>query len=67
MEDTIKYFVLWLKLCLEVESRMGTKNQVGGHLGKVEPTLGSSLSKGTMSPQSFLGITRVLSPIIPDF
>lgn len=22
-------FVLWLRLCLEVESRMGTKNQVG--------------------------------------
>lgn len=67
MDDTIKCFVLWLKLRLEVELRMGTENQVGRHLGQVELTLGSSLSKGMMGPQSFLWIMRVLSPIIPDF
>lgn len=28
LEDTIKCFVSWLKLCLEVEFRKGSKNQV---------------------------------------
>lgn len=49
MEDTINCFVLWSKLCLEVEFRGGELAE--NHLGEGEPTLGAAPSVEEGSPE----------------
>jgi hypothetical protein len=58
--------VLWPKLWLEIECRVGkVTRKPSGHL-RVEPAQGCSLLIGMMGPQNFW-IVMALPPMICDF